>query len=308
MLGACHWLTIPASAAASVLLVDDNPDNLLALEAVLDRLRLRLVRAASGAEALAAAEREQFALVILDVQMPGMDGFQTARLLNTRRTAEPTPIIFLTANSHDAASQLQGYAEGAVDYLVKPFDPAVLRSKVSVFVSLYQARKQVAHQAALLREHAIEAQRRESEARYTALAEAMPQVVWTADRTGRLEYCNRRWFEYTGLDPSQMAAESATPVHPDDRAGGARRVRAGSVRAEALRGPLPRSPRLRRDLPLAPRAGDALRRRRRPRWCGGSAPPPRSMPSGAARTRRASWPRRATPSLPRSISAWRSSK
>ena len=206
-----------APAAASVLLVDDNPDNLLALEAVLDRLRLRLVRAASGAEALAAVERAEFALVILDVQMPGMDGFQTARLLNTRRAAEPTPIIFLTANSHDPASQLQGYAEGAVDYLVKPFDPAVLRSKVSVFVSLYGARKQVAHQAALLREHAFEAQRRESEARYMALAEAMPQVVWTADRTGRLEYCNRRWFEYTGLDPSQIA-ESATPIHPDDRA------------------------------------------------------------------------------------------
>jgi PAS domain S-box-containing protein len=231
-----------APGAASVLLVDDNPDNLLALEAVLDRLRLRLVRAASGAEALAAAEREEFALVILDVQMPGMDGFQTARLLNTRRTAEPTPIIFLTANSHDAASQLQGYAEGAVDYLVKPFDPAVLRSKVSVFVSLYQARKQVAHQAALLREHAIETQRRESEARYTALAEAMPQVVWTADRTGRLEYCNRRWFEYTGLDPSQMAAESATPVHPDDRAS----VQAEFERAVSERRPFEVLYRLRR--------------------------------------------------------------
>ena len=72
-----------APAAASILLVDDNPDNLLALEAVLDRLRTRLVRASSGAEALAAAEREEFALVILDVQMPGMDGFQTARLLKT---------------------------------------------------------------------------------------------------------------------------------------------------------------------------------------------------------------------------------
>jgi len=206
-----------APAAASILLVDDNPDNLLALEAVLDRLRTRLVRASSGAEALAAAEREEFALVILDVQMPGMDGFQTARMLKTRPATEPTPIIFLTANSHDAASQLQGYAEGAVDYLVKPFDPAVLRSKVSVFVSLYRARRQVAHQAALLREHAFETHRRESEARYTALAEAMPQVVWTADRTGKLEYCNRLWFEYTGLDPSQIA-ESPTRIHPDDRA------------------------------------------------------------------------------------------
>src|SRR5215813_2220406 len=220
------------AAAASILLVDDNEDNLLALEAVLERLGSRLVRARSGAEALAAVEREEFALVILDVQMPGMDGFQTARVLNARRADEPTPIIFLTANSHDAASQAQGYVEGAVDYLVKPFDPGVLRSKVSVFVSLYRARKQVALQSALLREHALETQRRESEARYQALAEAMPQVVWTADRTGRLEYCNARWFEYTGLDPSQLA-ESETRIHPDDRA----TVRSEFERAVAERKP-----------------------------------------------------------------------
>lgn len=217
---------------ASVLLVDDNEDNLLALEAVLERLGVRLVKASSGSQAVAAAEHEEFALVVLDVQMPGMDGFQTARLLNARRTADPTPIIFLTANSHDPASQLQGYAEGAVDYLVKPFDPAVLRSKVSVFVALARARKQVALQAGLLREHAFEAQRRESEARYQALAEAMPQVVWTADFTGQLDYCNGRWFEYTGLEPSQLS-QSETVVHPDDRA----TVRAEFARANAERRP-----------------------------------------------------------------------
>src|SRR5215475_3759730 len=89
----------PAPTGASILLVDDNEDNLLALEAVLERLGSRLVRASSGAEALAAVEREEFALVVLDVQMPGMDGFQTARLLKARRAEEPTPIIFLTANS-----------------------------------------------------------------------------------------------------------------------------------------------------------------------------------------------------------------
>ena len=205
-----------ASVMASILLVDDNEDNLLALEAVLERLGARLVRASSGSHALAAVEREEFALVILDVQMPGMDGFQTARLLNARRAGDPTPIIFLTANIHDQASQLQGYAEGAVDYLVKPFEPAVLRSKVTVFVALFQARKQVALQSAILREHAFEAQRREGEARYQALAEAMPQAVWTADATGRLDYCNRQWFEYTGLDPSQLA-DSWSRVHPDDR-------------------------------------------------------------------------------------------
>ena len=162
----------PASRT-SVLLVDDNADNLLALSAVLDRLKLRLVQVTSGARALALAEEEEFAAIILDVQMPVLDGFETARLLRMQRRTDRTPIIFLTANSHDPSLSLRGYAEGAVDYLVKPFDPAILRSKVSVFVSLYEARRTVQHQEALLREHALEAQRRESESRYHSLAEAV---------------------------------------------------------------------------------------------------------------------------------------
>src|SRR5215831_10725319 len=177
----CPVATDSPESPTSVLLVDDNPDNLLALSAVLERLPIRLVEASSGARALALAESEEFAAIILDVQMPVLDGFQTARLLRTRSGGEGTPIIFLTANSHDPAASLRGYAEGAVDFLVKPFDPAILRSKVSVFVSLYEARRTVQRQEALLREHALEAQRRQSEARYQLLAEAVPQIVWTAD-------------------------------------------------------------------------------------------------------------------------------
>jgi PAS domain S-box-containing protein len=202
---------------ASILLVDDNEDNLLALEAVLERLGARLVRASSGSRMpWPRWSGKSSPWSSLDVQMPWTLQPSNARLLNARRTGDPTPLIFLPANFHDQASQLQGYAEGAVDYLVKPFEPAVLRSKVTVFVALFQARKQVALQSAMLREHAFEAQRREGEARYQALAEAMPQAVWTADATGRLDYCNRQWFEYTGLDPSQLA-DSWTRVHPDDR-------------------------------------------------------------------------------------------
>ena len=205
-----------SASATSVLLVDDNPDNLLALSAVLDRLRLELHQASSGARALALAEEQEFAVIILDVQMPGLDGFETARLLRTRRGGERTPIIFLTANSHDPAASLRGYAEGAVDFLVKPFDPAILRSKVSVFVSLFEARRTVQRQEELLREHALEAQRRESEARYHSLAEAVPEIVWTADVTGKVVYANRAWMDYLGVAPGDLGRWEDI-VHPEDR-------------------------------------------------------------------------------------------
>jgi PAS domain S-box-containing protein len=204
-----------AALRTSVLLVDDNADNLLALSAVLDRLKLRLVQATSGVRALALAEDEEFAAIILDVQMPVLDGFETARLLRMRPGGDQTPIIFLTANSHDPAASLRGYAEGAVDFLVKPFDPGILRSKVSVFVSLYEARRTVQRQEALLREHALEAQRRESDARYHSLAEAVPLIVWTADKGGRITYANRTWTEYIGVPPHQLTSWKHI-IHPDD--------------------------------------------------------------------------------------------
>ncbi len=206
----------PASPT-SILLVDDNADNLLALSAVLDRLRLRLVQARSGARALALSEEQEFAAIILDVQMPGLDGFQTARLLRARSGGDRTPIIFLTANSHDPGASLRGYAEGAVDFLVKPFDPAVLRSKVAAFVALFEARRTVQRQEILLREHALEAQRRESEARYHSLAEAVPQMVWTANESGKVVYANRAWTEYVGMSPQELARWENI-VHPEDLA------------------------------------------------------------------------------------------
>ena len=199
----------------SVLLVDDNADNLLALSAVLERLRLRLVEASSGARAVALAEEEEFAAIVLDVQMPGLDGYQTARLLRSRAGGDLTPIIFLTANSHDSGASLRGYAEGAVDFLVKPFDPAVLRSKVGVFVALFEARRTLQRQEAMLREVALEAQRRDSEARYHSLAEAVPQIVWTADATGRITYANPAWTKFIGIPPEQMASWKHI-IHPDD--------------------------------------------------------------------------------------------
>jgi PAS domain S-box-containing protein len=122
----------------NILLVDDKPENLLALEAVLQPLNQNLMRATSGEEALKRLLKHDFALILLDVQMPGMDGFGTASYIRQIEKTRHIPIIFLTAISKDAQNVFHGYSVGAVDYLVKPYDPNVLRSKVSVFVDLYR--------------------------------------------------------------------------------------------------------------------------------------------------------------------------
>jgi diguanylate cyclase (GGDEF)-like protein len=121
----------------SVLLVDDRPENLLALEAVLEPLGQRLVHARSGGEALRAVLAEQFAVILMDIRMPDLDGFETLALLRTRKRSRHIPIIFLTGFA-EQEDQLRSYASGAVDILQKPFDPGTLRAKVGVFVHLRQ--------------------------------------------------------------------------------------------------------------------------------------------------------------------------
>jgi len=128
---------------ASILLVDDMEDNLIALEAVLGSLNEPLVRARSGEEAMKALLRRQFALVLLDVRMPGMDGFETAANIKRLDQTKDVPIIFLTGAEDDSGYAFRGYATGAADYLTKPFDPWVLRAKVSVFLDLYRKNQQL---------------------------------------------------------------------------------------------------------------------------------------------------------------------
>ncbi|MFK8843777.1 two-component system response regulator [Streptomyces sp. Ac-502] len=133
-----------------MLLVDDRAENLLALEAVLAPLGYDLVRATSGEQALKALLVEEFALILLDVQMPHMDGFETAAHIKRRARTRHVPIIFLTAASHGPHHTFRGYAAGASDYLVKPFDPWALRAKVNVFVDLYRVNRRLHDQRALL--------------------------------------------------------------------------------------------------------------------------------------------------------------
>lgn len=128
---------------ASILLVDDMEDNLIALEAVLGSLNEPLVRARSGEEAMKALLRQRFAVVLLDIRMPGMDGFETAANIKRLDQTKDVPIIFLTGTDADAGYAFRGYATGAADYLTKPFDPWVLRAKVTVFLDLHRKNRQL---------------------------------------------------------------------------------------------------------------------------------------------------------------------
>ena len=136
---------------ARILLVDDHDENLLALQAVLSTLDQSLVTASSGEEALRALLKEDFALILLDAQMPGMDGFETAAQIKSRPRTRNIPIIFLTAVDADHRNAYRGYAAGGADYISKPFDPWVLRAKVQVFVDLWKASQRLDTQAVFLR-------------------------------------------------------------------------------------------------------------------------------------------------------------
>jgi PAS domain S-box-containing protein len=176
----------PYQARARILMVDDRPENLMALEAILEPLGPELVRANSGEEALRQVLLHDFAVILLDVQMPGMNGFETAQLIKSRERSKLTPIIFLTAISKDEQFVYAGYEVGAVDYMFKPFNPDVLRSKVAVFVDLYLKTEQLKEQEARLREsevRALELQHRaeltQSEARTSEIVDSALEAIIT---------------------------------------------------------------------------------------------------------------------------------
>ena len=181
----------PADEKASILLVDDRQANLITLNAILEPLGERLVCAQSGTEALRQLLTREFALVLLDVQMPGIDGFQVATLIRQRPATATLPIIFLTAVSREASQIFEGYEHGAVDYLVKPFDPYILRAKVSVFVDLHKKTRLIERQAALLRQREREELERSSEHRFRSVTESIAAGIWAADPDGQFFYANR---------------------------------------------------------------------------------------------------------------------
>jgi PAS domain S-box-containing protein len=210
--------------AANILLVDDRPQNLLALQAILEPLGQKLVHAHSGEEALRLLLVEDFALLILDVMMPGLDGLETARLIKEREKTRHIPIILLTAFSQQDHAIFKGYDVGAVDYITKPVHPDILRSKAAVFVDLWRKTEQLRRQTEVLAEvekrervRAVEEQKKLGERRYQELAESMPQIVWTTDETGRVAYCNRRCATFTGIKTDEIRTHGWQVVlHPED--------------------------------------------------------------------------------------------
>jgi CheY-like chemotaxis protein len=187
-------------ARAKLLLVDDTYANLVALTAVLEPLGQDLVTARSGEEALRRLLDADFAVILLDVHMPGMDGFQTATVIRRRERCRHTPIIFLTAHLGQPRHVFEGYSHGAVDYLVKPYDPDALRTKVRVLVDLYLARERVRREAEHARRHERIDLERASSARLQTWIDAVPHPIVVTRTDGSIEWANASWRATMGRD------------------------------------------------------------------------------------------------------------
>jgi PAS domain S-box-containing protein len=189
----------PVPLRANVLLVDDRADKLIALESTLADGDHRVVTARSGAEALRALLREDFAVILLDVSMPQLDGFQTAKLIRGRDRSQNTPIIFMTALADIESEMLRGYSLGAVDFIQLPVDPVVLKAKVSVFVELYR--------------------RLEVETRRNRFFTLAPDMLGIAGLDGRMRHLNQSWEDALGISPEELCARPSYEfLHPEDQA------------------------------------------------------------------------------------------
>lgn len=228
----------------NILLVDDQPGRLMTYRAILEPLGERLVEAKSGEQALRLLMDDEYAVILLDVNMPGMDGFETASMIHQHPRFEKTPIIFVTAVNVTDMDRLRGYKLGAVDYVMVPVIPEILRSKVVVLAELYRKRRELQQaNASLAAEKARELEqlnaslrsanaalearnselRREigeralAEQRLRFLADTIPSIVWTCAPDGSITYANRHWYDYYG-QPAEGAPEDLTRLvlHPDD--------------------------------------------------------------------------------------------
>lgn len=214
----------PNDGRVDILLVDDREEDLLVLTTVLAGPEYNLVTARSGTEALRQVLAREFAVILVDVFMPIMDGFEVAAVIKERERSRNTPLIFLTADTSDLRKIYRGYSVGAVDYLQKPVDPDVVRAKVAVFADLFRKDQRLRQQGEALqaaerreRELRLNELRLSAERRYRNLADAIPQIVWTASHDGMLDYANRCWMDYTGLEHAATRDLGwLAAVHPDD--------------------------------------------------------------------------------------------
>lgn len=202
-----------------ILVVDDTPENLTAIEVALDELNYRLVKVQSGKEALRRLLKQDFALILLDVQMPTMSGFETARLIRARDRSRHVPIIFITAYDRDDAEVLEAYRLGAVDFLLKPIQPEILKAKASVFVELQRRTQEVERQAEQIRAHILQEReawlteqrsRLEAEALKRRLEEQRVHAAELQQLNRRLEEDDRRKDEFIAV----LGHELRNPLAP----------------------------------------------------------------------------------------------
>ncbi len=206
-----------------ILIVDDRDDGLIALEAILTGPRYNVVKAKSGYEALNLFPKYNFAVILLDVQMAGMDGFETATKIKHLPNGNYVPIVFVTATNKDDTYVFKGYQSGAIDYIFKPFDENILRSKVGIFADLFEKNKQIEIQAKLIKENAhnerylrVAQLEVENLKRYQNLANSIPHAVWRAKADGSMDYFNKVWTNFTGLTAQQSVGAGWQSVFHDE--------------------------------------------------------------------------------------------
>lgn len=208
----------------NILVVDDRPEGIMAVQAVLTDPTYNVVPASSGNEALKALLHMDFAVILMDVQMPIMNGFECAQIIKTREKSKDIPIVFMSAINQDEVYVYQGYGVGAIDYILKPFDPYILKSKVAIFVEMFRKNKLIQEQAQRLYEaevktyaQALDKLEIKSLRRYQYLADAIPQIVFRLLPDGQYEYFNKVWFEFTGQNVSVATGDGWTEaIHPED--------------------------------------------------------------------------------------------
>ena len=220
---------------ATILVVDDEPDNRFALSHVLAELEQRVVEAASGEDALRFLLREECAVILLDANMPGLDGYATAELIRRRERSRHIPIIFVSAIDKDDEHIARAYAMGAVDYVFKPVDPVILRSKISVLVDLYLKNEEVRRQGQLermlqeenlrIRQEKFEAEQRlrQVEERQTAIVRSLPIALYSARVTGRFSgprFVSEGMAQAIGFPAARFVEDPdlwPERIHPEDR-------------------------------------------------------------------------------------------
>jgi two-component system, NtrC family, sensor kinase len=202
----------------NILMVDDQPGKLLSYEAILNPLGENLLKANSGREALDLLLRTNIAVVLMDVSMPDIDGFQLADMIREHPRFQKTAIIFISAVHLTDVDRIKGYERGAVDYISVPVIPELLRAKVSVFAELYRKTQQLENLNRELEERVAERteELRESESQFRSLANSIPQLAWMANPDGTVFWYNQRWYDYTSTTFEDVSGwKWKYLIHPD---------------------------------------------------------------------------------------------